>query len=289
MAEGDQVVENHDWHESAPDWIKELPYFRPGEDGAFRPRDEITAAIQNAAKIQGNMAESHIKVPTSDMADADVAAIRERALQAIPGLTVTPNLEDADAMREHYRSLGVPGEADGYKEPAIEGFTMDEKLAGDLRAFAHENNWTQGQYAAFVTRVAGEQQEGNQNAETRRGEQLSALKDKLGEATERRLQMIASALGDSAPEGFVDAMKTGKVDAGLVLALDGLVQTMIEMGDEGNEFVKQAKSNPSALAPEEARRKAGEIWQQLQDLSPSNPEYKRLNSKRLEYLALAIG
>lgn len=282
----DQVAANHDWHESAPDWLKDMPYFRPTEDGQFRPLNEVTESLKNAAKLQGNISESHIRRVANDMSDDDKAALRNEAMKEY-GLIAPPDPENAEAMRKHYQGLGMPEEASGYKAPDIEDFELQSDTLEQLREFAHANNWSQGQFDAYVNHLAEESRAGAAERSTWSTRQQEILKEKLGDAASQRIDMIAAAIGESAPEGFLDNLKGGKVDAQVVLMLDGLVQNMLSMGDESNEFVRQMNAAPRAMTPDEYRSKADELWEELQDMNQSNPEYDKKNAKRLEYISLA--
>lgn len=282
----DPVAANHDWHESAPDWLKEMPYFRPTEDGQYRTLNEVTDSLKNAAKLQGNLSESHIRRVANDMSEEDKAALRSEAMKEY-GLMAPPDPENPEALAKHYQGLGMPEEPAGYKAPDIEGFEIQEDTLGQLREFAHANHWTQAQFDAYVNHLASESATGESERTAWGEKQQSILKEKLGDALSQRIDMIASAIGDSAPEGFLENLKGGKVDAQVVMMLDGLVQQMIAMGDESNEFVRQMNAAPRAMTPDEYRAKANEIFDQLRDMAESNPEYAKLNAKRLEYISLA--
>jgi hypothetical protein len=267
-----------DWYEAIPEGLKDAPFFKPKKDGGIRTVEEVRAALDNAAKLQGNLAESHIKIPSPDDADADIAAARERALKSIPGLREVSEGEDTPP----------PESPDGYKVPELEGFNPDESSLADVAAFAHEHGWGQKQFDDYVIRLASEQSAGLEKRESWLMEQQKVITDQLGRAKDEHLNRTIAAIQDYAPEGFVDSLRAGDMDAGVVLMLDGLVHKMIEMGGESTQFVQQANAGAKVLTPGEHREKANDIWRKLQELPAHDPDFKRLSAKRMEHIAMAM-
>lgn len=259
------------WYDSLPGEIQELPYFRRSEDGRPPELTQVIADITGIAKMQGNMSETHVKIPPPDASEEQQREYIQKAVEKIPGIMEAKSGEKP------------PKEPEGYKIP--EG--MDPEGVKAVREFAHKHQWGQDQFTEFVDRMAGEQKSAQDNQMMWQEQQKSILNEKLGAAREEHLARTAAALADYAPEGFIDQMMSGKLDANVVMMLDGLVHKMVEMGDEQSQFVRQVHAGARTLTPDEHRSKAMEIMGQLREMRAHDVGYEELNAKRMEHIAAA--
>jgi hypothetical protein len=259
-----------EWFENIPSELKEAPYFKPQEDGTPRQLEQVVADLSNAAKLQGNLAESHIKIPSPEAAQEDIDSFRERVLQADPNLIRKPD--------DH---SPVPENADGYKDP--EGFELDTTQA---KALAEKGKWTQAQYEGFVESMANESKATKDGQAQWLADQGAAISEALGSAKDDHLARTVAALSESAPE-VAQAITDGTMDAKTVLAIDKLVHQIMDMGGEQGQFNEQAGAGSRVPTPLEAQTKCTEIRGQMAEMRMSDPQYPLLQAKLLDYQRLA--
>jgi len=267
-----------DWVNGLPDKLRTAPFLRKTKDGKVRTVDEVLSALENAAKLQGNLAESHIKIPSHDAADTDKAAAQTRILSLWPNLRVVT--EDEDTL--------PPTEVAGYKLP--EGAdALDPALLEDMGKFGIDHNWGQNQFSDYATKMVEAQTSSNDQAIQWQADQNSKLNEKLGGAKEEHLGRTCAALESAgASAEYISAMKEGQVDADLVMVLDNLVGKMIDMGDEGSQFVQQVNTGARSLTPSEHRDRATELFITLQSTPKTSPKFHELNNKRMEHIGLGM-
>lgn len=266
-----------EWFDGLPEEIQSAPYFKVSDDGTVRSVDQIVADLNNAANLQGNLSDSHIRIPPKDAAEEDIAKFRDRVMAV-----------DGDMVRKPDDFSPVPSEADGYKY-SIEDVEFDDAEVEKVRAVAAQNKWTEAQFQGYMENLAVLNTAGLEAQQEWKNAQSKALDEKLGAAREEHLSRTYAAIEDMAPEALIEAMRAGDVDANVMLLVDGLVHKMIDMGAEGGEFERQANSGARTPTREEALSRCTEIRNQMREMQPSNPEYNRLNQKLVEFQALARG
>ena len=267
-----------DWVNSLPDELKTAPFLRPNKDGSIRTIPEVLSALENAAKLQGNMTETHIKIDSPDSSDEAKAVTRARVLSLWPDLREV--VRDEDTL--------PPEEIAGYKLP--EGAdVLDAASVEDIAKFAIEHKWGQKQFSDYATKMVGVHTSSVENATQWATDNSAKLLDKLGSAKAEHLGRVASALEQSgaSPE-YVEAIKAGKVDAELVLVMDTLVGKMIDMGEEGSQFVQQVKADAIQLTPEGHRDRISELRGAIDGLQKSDPRYREITRKIQEHMTMAL-
>lgn len=263
-----------DWVSGLPEVLRDAPGLRPLKDGTIRSPEEARAALDNFAQLQGNMSETHIKIPSPDSSDESKQQTRERILSLWDDLRVVT--EDEDTL--------PPEDASGYKIP--EG--LDPAAVADITQFALEHKWGQKQFEDYANKALATQIASGEKATAWEKEQSDKLDSIMGAAKAEKLGRIASALEQSgAATEYVDAITAGKIDADLVIVYDSLVSKMMEMGDEGSQFVQQVKTDARALTPSEHRDRAIELFNTLQEMNSMDPRYDEINRKRMEHIGLS--
>lgn len=266
-----QAPEWADIYDTLPTEVQEMAFFRRGDDGMPPPLEQVVSGVSNMAKLHGNMQDTHVKVPGHDATPEQVKESLERAVKMIPGLRVASEGED---------SL-PPSDIEGYKIP--EG--TDPETFKEIREFALAHKWGQGQFTDFVGRMVADGEANSTKQAAWKEDQAAVLAEKLGEAKDQRIGQTLAALEGIAPEGFVDRVKAGDVDAGVVLMLDGLVQKMMELGEEGSQFIKQVDAGARTLTPVEHGQRAMELMDKLREMRPHDHGYTEMNAERMKHIA----
>lgn len=262
------IVDPVEWRESLPDALKDAPYFKQPDDGSTRTVDQIVADLTNAAKLQGNMAETHLKIPSPDADAETLAKFKERVLQLDNTLTVKP--DDFSPVPDEYE--------------APEGFEGD---FDSIRTLAKEAKWTQAQLDTFLAKADAEKLAGQAKQSEWTQEQGKILDEKLGAAKADHIARTAAMLMDNSPE-LATSMMDGSMPANIVLAFDAMATKMLEMGGEPGQFNQQAGAEARAMTPDEAGMKADEIRGEMLSMNPGTPAHERAMNKLLEYQRLAM-
>lgn len=261
-----------EWMEQRPESLKDAPYFKDAEDGVPRTVAQLASDVENAGKMLGNLGDSHIRIPPPDSAQEDIDKFRERVLKTDSTLTVKP---------EDYSP--VPENAEGYKDPTIEGFSEDTAAA---KALAISNKWSQAQYDGFVKQMALDHKAGIDGRTKWLTEQSGVLATALGTAKDDHIARTAAALKESHPE-VSTALLDGSLDAKVALAVDSLVHQMLEMGGEAGEFNEQAGAGGRVSTPSEAAHKADEIRTEMMDVPSGSRRHVQLQAELIEQQRLS--
>jgi hypothetical protein len=267
-----------DWVNNLPDALKDAPFFKPPGDGSVRTIDQVLSDLTNAAKLQGNLAESHIKIPSVDAADSDKAAARERILSLWPDLREVTEGEDTLP----------PEEVAGYKLP--EGAEiLDATQVADIGQFALDHKWGQKQFSDYAAKMIEGHTSNTENATQWQTANTAKLTENLGAAMTEHLNRTAAALEASgATPEYVAAIKEGKVDADLILVMNNLVGKMVDLGDEGSQFVQQVNTGARELTPMEHRDRVAELRGSLDGVPRGGPKYVDIQNKIREHIGLSL-
>ena len=263
-----------EWYENLPEALKDAPYFKPPESGEHRTIEQVVSDLGNAAKMQGNLHNSHLRIPSADAAEEDIAKFRDKVMELDKTLTV--KAEDFSP---------VPGEAKDYKDPDVDGFAEGE--LDPIRQLAVDAKWTQDQYQRYVSKLADDKTQGVENNTTWLAEQQTLIADKLGAVKDEHLSRTASALEGVLPDATLQALKDGKIEASIVLAMDHLVHKIIDMGTEDGQFEKQADGGIRPMTPDDAMERCNELRTLAMTQRPGSPEHTRTLGKLVEYQKLA--
>lgn len=271
MSEEDKAPDWADIYNTLPAEVQGMPFFRRGDDGMPPALEQAVSGVSEMAKLQGNMKDTHVKVPGHDATPEQVKESLERAVKMIPGLRIASEGED---------SL-PPTDIEGYKIP--EG--TDPETFREVREFALAHKWGQGQFTEFVGRMVADGEANSAKQATWKEDQAAVLASNLGDAKDQRIAQTLAALDGIAPEGFVEKVKAGDMDAGVVLMLDGLVQQMLELGEEGSQFIKQVNAGARTLTPVEHGQRAMELMDKLREMRPHDVGYEQMNADRMKHIA----
>ncbi len=265
-------MDDIDWMKARPESLKDVPYFKDAEDGTPRTVDQLASDVTNAGKMLGDLSESHVRVPPPDSAQEDIDKFRERVLKVDSTLTIKP--EDFSP---------VPENAEGYKDPTIEGFKEDTALA---KALAVTNKWSQAQYEGFVQQMALDHKAGLDGKITWLTEQSGEVATALGTAKDDHLARTAAALKESHPE-VSTALIDGTMEAKTVLAIDALVHQMLDMGGETGEFNQQSGTVGRMSTPNEAKAKANDLRKVMLEERQSSSKYAAMQLELVELQRLS--
>ncbi len=262
------VIDPVAWRDSLPDALKDAPYFKQPDDGSSRTVDQIVADLTNAAKLQGNMAETHLKIPSPDSDAETLAKFKARVLELDNTLTVKP--DDFSPVPDEY--------------VAPEGFEGD---FDSIKALAKDAKWTQAQLDTFIAKADAEKVAGQAKQSEWTLEQSKILDEKLGAAKADHLARTAAMLMEGNPE-LATSMMDGSMPANIVLAFDAMATKMLEMGGEAGQFNQQAGAEARAMTPDEALAKCDELRGDIMSMNSGTPAHERAVAKLLEYQQLAM-
>ena len=174
-----------------------------------------------------------IRIPSQDASAEEFAAFQQKLIDKNVGLIHKPDSDDAEGMQNFYRALGAPESVDGYTIP--EGFPQDR--AKQFAELALQAGISNKQFEAVMSGILGADNEVSQQMTVERENALNALKHEWGTAYDSKLERAARvAKSTEAPEGLVEAIGKGEVDAKTLRWLDKLAAAI---GGESAEIRDQ--------------------------------------------------
>jgi hypothetical protein len=267
-----------EWFEQLPEQLKEAPFFKPSEDGTVRELDQVVADINGAAQHLGNS----IRIPGPDATDETLAEFRLKAAEKIPGLMVTPNPDDEEAMASVLQTLGRPSEADGYTLP--EGTEIDGTALGNLKTRAHAYGLTNKQFQSMVADILTDQSSATEARQEALEADLDTLRQEWGESLPTRLNRVAGLLEKSgAPEYLMEALKAKTLPSADLKWLYAMSEAL---GAEGKQMSMQ-ESEGDNIDPGEALAQLSEIEANPALWDPAHPDHERLKKKRVDMMKKA--
>lgn len=267
-----------EWFESLPDDLKSAPFFKPLDDGSVRELDSVITDLKGAATHMGNS----IRIPGPDASDDDIKAFANKAMEKIPGLMLTPDLEDEESVNAIYNKLGRPAEAKDYTLP--EGAELADDVASALRERAHTYGMSNRQFQKMVSDMTADQSSMTERQKEALTEDLNGLRGEWGEAYPVRLEKIAGLLEKTgAPAYLVESL----TQQGLPSAdLKWLYAMAESLGAEGKPLSSDGNDGVD-VTPGEALAQLSEVENNPALWDKAHPDNKRLTAKRVELMKLA--
>lgn len=266
---------------SLPEALHDVPFLKDADSPeTFKQR------LVDAGQYMGNS----LRLPSNDAGDEDRKAFYTKVMERVPGLMVTPNLEDAEGMQSIYAKLGRPDNADGYSVP--EGAGIEGEALGQLKSLAFKSNLTQQQFAAYVATVSETSKAQTEAQIAAHAEAMSTLKGEWGAAYDQNVGQIAALLktNTTTPPYIIEQLEKGNLPADQVRWLHSIASTV---SNEDGQFHQQDPNKaPAILAPQEASARADEITKRIMDTGPNRPsrdEMIILQKKAEAYEYMAAG
>ena len=193
-----------DW---IPEQLQDAPFFKTPESGEPRTPEQVVADLQNAAKLQGNLSQSHIKLP------AEGERLSEDAIERL-----TPYLPPSEPA--------APAAPEEYTLP--DGQEVNPALVEQAKSLA----LTQDQFDTLLT--------SQPDIEGFKQEQHDQLRAEWGLDLNFKLQAVEAFLSQpGTPPNLVNAYTAGTMDAESIAWLSDLAGQMDEepqiRGQEGGD------------------------------------------------------
>jgi len=261
-------------------WMSSLPAEMQGNP-TLQDVKSVEALAQRFLDTK-SMVGNSLRVPGPDAPAEDMAAFRQSLIEKNVGLMAVPNSEDAAAMQDVYKALGMPDAPDGYSRPEEWNGMTDERY-GQLSAMAHEAGISKGQFEKVVAGLAQADNDLSAQSNAEHKADIDQLRGEWGGAYEQKAARAANIAKQlDAPPALQEAMANGLVDSATLRWLDGVAE---KFGGEGNNFVTD-ESVVSEHTPTELQERFNEITKKMFDMNPTDPQYKALQAKRLKYMEL---
>jgi polyhydroxyalkanoate synthesis regulator phasin len=226
------------WVDSLPAVLRDAPFI-----GKATTPEAALQEIQNASAHMGNS----LRLPGDDAGAEDMSAFYARMQAKVPGLMLSPDIDNAESVTSVLRSLGLPEAADGYKYTAPEGVNPPTDLAG-MTALAHSVGLTQSQFQGLLSGLATQ---GKAEGDVYRSDMeadMGALKTEWGSAFEQNSTIVKNFLEKSqAPELIQNMVKEGELSSGEWKWLHGLAAStanVAELSKQPDEFRQEGQLTP---------------------------------------------
>ena len=231
-----------------------------------------------------SMISQSIRMPGPDASADDMSKFRERLLEKKVGLMAVPDFDDADAMQNAYKALGLPEDSKGYDRPEKWPGMTDDRY-NTLASQAHELGISKKQFDKMALKMAEADSSMTDHYAQEHNTAITDLKTEWGNAyTQKVARATDIAKQLEAPAGLQAALADGNADAGTLKWLDQIAE---RFGKEGNSLVADPAHQVSEHTPAEVQERITEITKKMLDMDASDPAYQGLLQKRLKYFEIA--
>lgn len=267
--------QTNDWLDSLPEPLREAPFI-----GKAESLDDAVSKLAHAAKLVG----TSVRIPGVEDPQEDKEAFYAK-LAEIEGVTRLPLMDDEEGLNKLLSKLGKPEDVAGYQLPEVADFEWDSKIGDDLRAYALEAGLTATQFKNFAAKIAQQELDASQSTQTSLEEARKALRVDWGDTLEERESLIRGWMDKSgAPESLRTLLDDRSLD---IETMNWLHNTAKQFKGEVNPISKDGPSATPRIDPAEARQRIAQTLQDLTNMAPTDPRYKDLNNKLIEYHRLA--
>lgn len=258
------------WAQSLPEALQGAPHIK----GTDSPEAWVQK-IQTDAQWRG----SSIRIPGEDATPEQRAESAQRLIDKWPEVMLKPtNDENAEYV---YRALGKPDTAENYRLGEGKQYNGEE---GKLKGLAHNLNWTNAQYEAYVDAVSAEEAANLEATQQQLSSDYDALRGEWGAAYDSRYAEVGKLLS-TAPEHIQQAYKDGILPTSDLRWLYSLAQ----MGDESATVTGQETEAPTRITPDEALHQLREVEATMFAMEKDDPDLPRYIQKRVDLVKLAQG
>lgn len=242
----------------------------------FKDINGLAKAFVDTKALVGNS----IRIPSKEAGEDDMKSFYDTMQEKIPGLMLKPDLTDDAAMSALMISIGRPEKEEDYTIPEVEGLEISDERKGFLRKTALEagltvkqfEKWVTGVHTADMTSIT-ERKENNQ-------QEVVGLRNEWGTAFESKYaKVIKVAEATNAPPEVIKALKEQTAGIATIKWFDGLVSSL------GSEDFQLSTLPPGegGITPSEARERASEMRNKLNEIDQSNPEYQGMIQKIIKF------
>lgn len=251
--------------------------------------DDINDLAKNFLDAQAYLGNA-VRIPGEDASEESIAEFHEKLKSKVPGLMMTPDLEDQDTINGFLSKLGLPDTVDGYEIPAVDGIELSEDREKMIRESALKHGLTAKQVKGFLgdmfTSDVGSMEIANLGQE----EALLGLKKEWGVTYDPKIKALKDGmLLSEAPSDLTDALSANNMPPGIVKWLSSIFAKFSTEGTNLGDNEDKDVNNPDLLDPIEASSRANEIREKIMkgDVPQTSPEYKILLNKLLKYEKMA--
>ncbi len=205
---------------------------------------------------------SSVRIPGEDAGDDDKAAFYAKIKEKVPGLMVTPDFENEEAMSDLYGRMGRPAEAKDYKVPEFKDSKgqdvpgLDLTLAESLKESAFKAGVSQAKFTEMITALVSPTIAKYEDTLAQAQASKAELAAEWGTAFERNSKIVENFLTmTDAPESLMTAMKSGAIGKSAMTWFHKMATQSVGKGADFQEDV----SHRGVMTPDEAAIKISEI------------------------------
>lgn len=267
------------WLDQLPEQLRQAPFIAKAES-----LDDAMGKLTHAAKLVG----SSVRIPGEDANEDDRKAFYDK-LADVPGVTVLPDLEDAEGQTSLFRKLGAPEKGDGYELPKIDdGFEWNENIANDLREFAAEAGMTKAQFTRFAEKIGQQEHQSGLEAQEEKQQAQKQIKEEWGADYDNREALIRGWMDKSeAPESMRTLLDEGNLSPDAMKWLHAVAKNF--EGDVSPMNRDNRGGQNDQVTPAEAKDKLAELRSSDAYWDNSHPLHREYVQRVVHYTRLASG
>lgn len=232
---------NSNWRDGVPEFAREWDEVKNSDTA-----DKFYQQVEGQRKLLGQS----VRIPGADAGADQMAEFYQKIQSKVPGLMRTPDLDNAELMKETMARLGTPEDATGYGD--VEN--METARLSELRDLAHGAGLTKGQFKKLAAQMQGTDKATVELGQVAQKEQKDMLSREWGAALDvRSKQAVELARQTGAPKKLLEAAEAGTIDADTMVWLHGMSK---QMGIEAPTISNQGSG---VMAPAEATEQISDM------------------------------
>ncbi len=198
------MSEEKSWQESLPENIRDWD--------EVKNSDTPEKFYEQMANMRSLLGKS-IRVPSEEAGDETWSEFYTKLQNKAPDLMRKPDVDNDDAMHDHFTSLGKPDLPSKYDIPELDGYSVPEDRADELKAMAHKANLTAKQFRTLAADLFGNEATLVKSRDDKLASERNVLENEWGDALEQRTQLALDiAENTGAPDTLLNAIKEGQAD-----------------------------------------------------------------------------
>lgn len=266
------------WYSGLADQGAELP-------ALVTEAPDFNTFVKNAVETKAYQGDS-LRIPGPEASTEDRTAFHAKLAERVPGVYYMPDLENPEQIKALQRKLGAPEDGNGYTFTPPEGGDLDETMTAHYRNWANELDMTQKQ-ADGIYKKFNEYNLATLGAlKQTHTESINGLKAEWGVTFPDKVAKIDHLVSKyENTDGFRAELQAGNVPPHILKMFSQMADGLL---GEGMQMVGTGEgTQPTGVAPEEARARAAEVRAHPAFLDDHHPEHASMVAKHLEYMKQA--
>ena len=218
---------------------------------------DVPTLVKNFVDQAAHLGQS-VRIPSENASDDDRKAFEQKIIEKVPTLMPTPDRDNPNAVATVLKSLGVPDDISGYKNPEVDAgdLELDYSFVDAMKPVALKHNMTTDQFEGIARDITEQNIAQAQERQAKADADKLALAEEWGVQLDPRFTLIKNyAAQTGAPDELLNAIEKRVIASKTAKWLYELASA--QTGEQPP--ITRDRHGRVQHAPEEARKRISEI------------------------------